>query len=289
VTRRLALVALACAAALLGFAGTAAAADEPVTAADNEPCLACHGAEAGKDISVQVDGRRKSGAVNGDVFARSRHGALACTSCHLGFEEGPHTPEQTRDWLTTARLDACGNCHADQFEMYRGSFHGDLVFEESSGEAPVCADCHEPHNILVPSSAEFRAATPDLCARCHEDARQTYIDSFHGKATVLGDADTAICTDCHGGHRILPASDPDSMVSEQNLVATCATCHPGANENFAGFLPHVDPSSPSSSFLVWTFNILYLMLISVVFSFGAVHSGLYIYRGYKDGLYSRRH
>jgi hypothetical protein len=40
---------------------------------------------------------------------------------------------------------------------------------------------------------------------------------------------------------------------------------------------------------VWSFNLLYLILISVVFTFGFVHSGLYIYRGFKDGLYSRRH
>ena len=30
------------------------------------------------------------------------------------------------------------------------------------------------------------------------------------------------------------------------------------------------------------------MLIAVVFTFGFTHSGLYIYRGFKDGLYSRR-
>ena len=50
----------------------------------------------------------------------------------------------------------------------------------------------------------------------------------------------------------------------------------------------VDPQSPSSSFLVWTFYAAYIMLIAVVFTFGFVHSGLYIYRGFKDGLYSRR-
>jgi hypothetical protein len=77
------------------------------------------------------------------------------------------------------------------------------------------------------------------------------------------------------------------MVSEQNLVATCAQCHPGANENFAGFMVHVDPQSPSSSFAVWTFWILYIMLIAVVFTFGFVHTALYIYRGIKDGLYRR--
>ena len=277
------------AAALLGFAGTAAAADVPVSPADNQQCFACHSDKAEKSITVQEGDQATSGAVNEDVYSHSRHGALACQSCHIGFEAGVHTPEQTEDWLQTAKIDACANCHADQFEMYRGSFHGDLVFEESDGKAPVCADCHEAHNILPPDSAEFRASIPALCARCHEHEQQTYMNSFHGKATNLGDAETAVCTECHGGHRILAQSDPQSSVSEENLISTCASCHPGANENFAGFLVHVDPGDPSSSFLVWTFNVLYLLLISVVFTFGAVHTGLYIYRGIKDGLYSRSH
>ena len=137
--------------------------------------------------------------------------------------------------------------------MYRGSFHGDLVFGESSGEAPVCADCHEAHNIMPPESQEFRAQIDSLCAKCHADALKTYLDSYHGKAFFLGDLKTAVCTDCHGGHRILAPSDPESSVNEANLIETCGECHPGANDNFVQFMVHVDPKSPSSSFLVWTF------------------------------------
>lgn len=288
-SRRLFAVTLVAAAALLGFAGTAAAATGPVAAADNQKCFACHSDASGKSIAVQVDSERKSGAVNEGVYTHSRHGKLACTSCHLGFKAGPHTADQTEGWLQTAKIKACANCHADQFAMYRGSFHGDLVFDESNGSAPVCADCHVAHNIVPPETAAFRASIPALCARCHEDQHQTYLNSYHGKATYLGDAQTAVCTDCHGGHRILPASDPGSTIAKNNLVGTCATCHPGANQNFAGFLVHVDPNSPSSSLLVFVVNLLYIVLIAVVFTFGAVHSGLYIYRGIKDGLYSRSH
>lgn len=290
------------AALLLGFAGTAAAAgtgqvstpslqaadNNAVSAADNQACLECHSSTA-KPITVQVDGQGKQASVDAPAYAHSRHGKLACTSCHLGFKPGQHTADQTQDWLTTAKVKACANCHADQFAMYRGSFHGNLVFNESNGKAPVCADCHEAHNIVPPETAAFRAAIPALCARCHQHQLKTYLDSYHGKATYLGDAKTAVCTDCHGGHRILPASDPASSVHKSHLVKTCAACHPGANANFASFMVHVDPNSPRSSLLVFTFNVLYIMLIAVVFTFGAVHSGLYIYRGYKDGLYSRSH
>jgi hypothetical protein len=239
--------------------------------------------------TIEVDGRQKGLFVDRAVYEVSRHGKLACQSCHIGFKPGPHGADQTTAWLVTAKLTACNNCHADQFEMYRGSFHGNLVFGKSSGEAPVCADCHEAHNILPPGTPEFRATIDPLCARCHPDALKTYMDSYHGKAFILGDVKTAVCTDCHGGHRILPPSDPESMVANQNLVATCGKCHPGANENFVGFMVHVDPQSPSSSFAVWTFYALYIMLIAVVFTFGFVHTTLYIYRGIKDGLYRRSH
>ena len=292
--RRLALFILLLAGAVaLGVAGSAAAststADSALNAPSNDDCFRCHGQQDMMNRTVEVDGQQKSLFVDRALYDVSRHGKLACQSCHIGFKPGLHTAGETQAWLITAKLTACNNCHADQFEMYRGSFHGNLVFGESSGQAPVCADCHEAHNIVPPKSPEFRASIDGLCAQCHADALKTYMDSYHGKAFYLGDAKTAVCTDCHGGHRILPASNPESMVSPQNLVATCAQCHPGANENFAGFMVHVDPQSPSSSFAVWTFYALYIMLIAVVFTFGFAHTALYIYRGIKDGLYKRGH
>ena len=144
------------------------------------------------------------------------------------------------------------------------------------------------HDIVPPDSAAFRASIDALCANCHADAQKTYLDSYHGKAFFLGDLETAVCTDCHGGHRILAPDNPESSVNEAHLITTCGKCHEGANENFVQFMVHVDPQSPHSSFLVWTFYAAYIMLIAVVFTFGFTHSGLYIYRGFKDGLYSRR-
>jgi len=275
-------------AALLGSAGAATAATAPLlTAPSNDACFSCHGSPDANQ-TVEVAGRQKSIRVNQAVYEASRHGKLACTSCHLGFKPGVHTAAQTEGWLLTAKLTACNDCHADVFQMYRRSFHGSLEFGKSGGKAPVCADCHVAHDITPPDSPAFRASIDTLCARCHADALKTYLDSYHGKAFFLGDAKTAVCTDCHGGHKILAPSDPASTVNQANLIATCSKCHPGANRNFVRFMVHVDPTSPHSSLLVWSFYAAYIMLIVVVFTFGATHSGLYIYRGFKDGLYSRR-
>jgi predicted CXXCH cytochrome family protein len=267
----------------------AVAAPTPAAAALSEgaqACGECH--NAGNTGTIEVEGETRSLAVDLDAYAASMHGQLDCTACHLGFEKGPHSAEQTKDWLRTAKLEACRNCHADQFVMYEGSFHGTLVFDEDSTKAPMCADCHEPHDILDPDSLAFRQSTLDLCGRCHGGKSDTYLDSYHGKAFLLGKDDAATCTDCHGGHRILPASDPASTISDENRVKTCARCHPGANENFAGFLVHVDHTDPTDSFTVWLFWIAYVLLIAVVFTFGGIHTALYIYRGFKDGLYGRK-
>jgi hypothetical protein len=295
VTRRRLAICLgsAIAALALCFTGSAAAstatAQSALTAPSNDDCFRCHGQQSMLNRKIDVQGVQKSLFVDQARYEASRHGKLACQSCHIGFKPGAHTAGETQAWLTTAKLTACNNCHADQFDMYRGSFHGNLVFGKSSGKAPVCADCHMAHNITPPDSPAFRASIDPMCARCHPEQLKTYLDSYHGKAYYLGDAKTAVCTDCHGGHKILAPSNPQSTVAKQNLVATCGTCHPGANENFAGFMVHVDPTSPRSSFLVWTFYALYITLIVVVFTFGFVHTGLYIYRGFKDGLYKRDH
>ncbi len=279
-------------------AGASGANGSALGPSGNEECFACHGVRPENGVvttaggqqypaTFDVAGRPKSMYVDRKIQSSSRHGQLACVSCHLGFNAGEHPAEVTTGWLRTAKLTACGDCHGNETKMYSRSFHGDLVLNEDSSVAPLCADCHDAHNIVPPESAEFRAQEMELCGRCHPDAKKTYLNSYHGKAYLLGATGTAVCSQCHGGHRILPASNPESTVSRQNVVATCGKCHPGANKNFADFRSHVNPGSPSSSWQIWIFWIAYVLLITVVFSFAAVHTALYIYRGAKEGMYSR--
>jgi len=287
-----------CLAVLPGAAGAAdaGASGTALNPAGNDQCLTCHGQKGkngfidvdGKQVSmyIDVDGQRKSIYVDAAQHDNSRHGKLACISCHLGFNPGLHPPAVTEDWLRTAKLDACGDCHAKESLMYQGSFHGEL--SQTDDRAPLCADCHDAHYILAAGAPGFRASVAEQCTSCHGGRQGTYLDSYHGKAYALGDTKTAVCTDCHLGHKIAPGSDPSSSVAAHNLAATCGRCHPGANENFAGFKVHVNPKDPRSSAIVFTFWALYVTLIGFVFCFAAVHTTGYIYRGLKDGLYARR-
>jgi cytochrome b subunit of formate dehydrogenase len=307
VTIRRAAWALICITVVAGLATltAVAAATNPtgsgaaLNPSGNEGCYECHG-QRPVDGTIEVDGQmvpafidvngeKKSLYIDETHMADSRHGKLACISCHVGFNEGVHPESVTAGWLRTAKFAACGDCHGEEARMYDGSFHGSLSLTQNVDEAPLCADCHEAHKILTPGTEAFRRSQMEMCTRCHGGSEETFLDSYHGKAYVLGDENTAVCSDCHTGHHILPASVPDSSVSKQNVVETCARCHPGANENFADFRVHVNPQSPSSSWQIWIFWMAYIMLIAVVFTFAAVHTSLYIYRGAKEGLYSRPH
>ncbi len=255
----------------------------PTGASDR--CLECH---AQPDLgTIEVNGETKSLTISEDAWHGSVHSRLDCTACHPGFEAREHTPEETESWLERAKLTACSDCHASEFDMYDKSFHGDLVMGEGSTEAPACGDCHGSHGIISPSSAEFRPTVLAMCSRCHGEKSLTYLDTYHGKSFHLGDTSTAVCTDCHGSHQILPQSNPDSSVSSQNIVETCGKCHEHANARFASFLVHVDRSTPSSSFWVWVMEMNHAVLIGFLFTLGGLHCFMYFYRGLKEGMYRR--
>ncbi len=100
-TRRLLPVALVLAAlAVLGFAGPAGASSAPAVStaqsalngATNDGCFSCHGVR-GKTPSITVGSEQKSTYVDRARYDASRHGKLACTSCHLGFKPGIHDAE----------------------------------------------------------------------------------------------------------------------------------------------------------------------------------------------------
>ncbi len=256
--------------------------------AQNGRCLVCHGARTAEGKTITVDGAKKSIYVNNAAYSSSPHSDLSCTSCHIGFKADEHTASETAGWLATAKLTACANCHAGEYGVYKDSIHGKLVLTKNSAAAPRCADCHGSHDILLVSTPQFRDSVVTFCGRCHTSEESTYLDTYHGQANGLGSNRTAVCIDCHGAHQIQPPSNPASLVSKQNIVATCRKCHANANRSFTTFMVHADPSNPRSSLVLWPFEIGHALLIGFLFTFGALHSFMYFYRGRKEGLYRRR-
>jgi cytochrome b subunit of formate dehydrogenase len=100
------------------------------------------------------------------------------------------------------------------------------ALQGSVHESFACTDCHAgakdwtdaPHNGGQPLDL--------ACSACHEDVQKIYeAQDVHGAAHARRDPMAPYCNGCHGGHRILPLSSPESAMARQNQADTCGKCH----------------------------------------------------------------
>lgn len=178
--------------------------------------------------------------VHGRASADGAAEAAACTDCHGPIHAlKPHAdPASVAHWSKLANT--CGRCHgnvelAEKFhipvvrpvEAYLASVHARLVAAGERGA--VCSDCHGAHDVLKGSDSNASTARSNIsttCGKCHAEVLAAYQESVHGVALARGHRDVPVCTDCHGEHRILGASEPDSPVFAANLPGeTCGRCH----------------------------------------------------------------
>src|SRR5574341_2602312 len=124
----------------------------------------------------------------------------------------------------------CEVCHSNVKVEFVESVH--------AREDISCVSCHGGDSSAdeeqVAHSRNFRCLTdrkqiPYECAACHSDSAKMkayalptdqlalYQTSVHGKRLAAGDTRVAVCTDCHGVHRILPAEDPESRTHPRNI------------------------------------------------------------------------
>jgi cytochrome b subunit of formate dehydrogenase len=173
-----------------------------------------------------------------------------CTDCHSPHKELPRTdPESTISVQNIAAT--CGQCHDGIYEQYQRSVHsgtGNPDYENrrvrGMPELPHCDDCHSAHTVARTDLADFKLGIMKECGHCHEEVTETYFDTYHGKASELGDTTRAKCYDCHGAHEILPPADPRSWLHRDNIVQTCGECHEGSHRRFAGYLTHATHHDP---------------------------------------------
>ena len=112
-------------------------------------------------------------------------------------------------------------------------------------------DCHTRNHDLStmlpasdPRSTINRANIAETCGRCHGDKTVmqgsgisdrpilSYRESVHAKAIARGNMSAAVCTDCHNGHDILPASNAQSSIAKGNIPNTCGKCHRTESNEF---------------------------------------------------------
>lgn len=177
---------------------------------------------------------------HGKALIKGVKGAPFCIDCH-----GEHTIKSvTSDESEVRReheAEVCLKCHLDNPEVrsivspttafisgYKESVHGHAL---SSGKlnAATCSDCHGSHDMKKgsdPTSSVFKMSIDKTCGNCHQDVREVYLSSEHGKALHRGVISSPTCTDCHGEHKILPHDDPKSPIAPVNVSGqVCKPCH----------------------------------------------------------------
>ena len=272
-------------------------------ATDAATCLGCHGSMEG---AVNV---------NQEKFAKSVHGGMNdCTMCHMGLKGAQHQglsgskPDKAVQELAAAispksKIDpvaqaACVNCHADIYQEYKASVHGQNVIVKKSSDGPVCTSCHgSPHYIQPKTSKESAVNHFNIvqtCGTCHEEkfmsekygfsahVMERYKESFHGRKLKVGSTNAPSCADCHGAHGIKSAKDPASPVFSANKIKTCSKCHPGATEKFVAAITH-KPLHPIAHFT----EIALIFLTVGVFIFICVHVLLDIFADIRDRLFRK--
>jgi formate dehydrogenase gamma subunit len=179
-----------------------------------QDCIGCHDVDLAK-------------------FEKTPHASMGCTGCHGSITKLPHTgkPAPVK----------CADCHADEVKNYAGSVHG-MAKKQGMADAATCASCHgSPHELLPTSDPASRVAKPNLpdtCGSCHSNPDfmakhkipfakpvEAYRLSLHGREVAKGNMAAASCSDCHGSHTILPATDPRAKVNHANVMETCGACH----------------------------------------------------------------
>jgi cytochrome b subunit of formate dehydrogenase len=171
----------------------------------------------------------------------SAHKDANCIDCHSDIKEVPHQDN-------VARVN-CSTCHEDEDAAINKGIHAQAG--KGGVGVPSCSDCHGTHNIFPKADARSQVnhfKSHEACLKCHTNSElikehpllpssdfvNLYKTSVHGKGvTVKGLSVSATCTDCHGPHTILPASDPESQISKKNVPVTCSKCHMGIYDQYA--------------------------------------------------------
>ena len=214
-------------------------------------CTSCHTditdlphSETHKPVSCSQCHR-----IETDIYLKSDHGvalssgiteAATCQACHgvaheLLDNRNPASPVNRANVPQT-----CAKCHANVQEMekfnlrqhavvvtYDKSVHG-IAHSNGVVNAAVCTDCHGSHDLhrsTNPQSKLYWQTIPSTCGKCHDNVRETYGRSVHGKAVTQGIRDAPVCTDCHGEHTIAAVKLASSRVAPANIPETCGQCH----------------------------------------------------------------
>jgi hypothetical protein len=206
-----------------------------------QACAKCHtDEERGFNPAMVSAVKDYFGSIHG--LAVTKAGLMVsatCIDCH-GSHDVTHGRDGGKNRISRAKIpETCGKCHAGVVKVYLESVHG-KPFLDGNLDVPVCTDCHRSHQIrshFDSGAATYTTHVAATCLKCHSQANvvnkygipearvPTYLESYHGAASKLGDTRVANCASCHESHDIRASADPKSSTNPANMSKTCGKCH----------------------------------------------------------------
>ncbi|MHC4939284.1 MAG: hypothetical protein ACYTHK_09975 [Planctomycetota bacterium] len=215
--------------------------------------------------------------------------APTCVTCHGGHDtkkKGDPTSRVSRKNVSQT----CATCHVGVLEQYQLSIHS-VMRENGEDAAATCTDCHPPHSTDV-SKPGFQIRSAERCGDCHQQKMDSYGSSYHGKVSSLGYGEkVANCAACHGAHDIRKSDDPHSRIHPDNLVKTCAACHPKAHASFVDYRVHAvwkEKNEDTDEFLHLIYSSIHFLLVGVMI-FAGTDILLWLVRATIAGEWTKRH
>ena len=124
-------------------------------------------------------------------------------------------------WQEEAKIHAepltCHLCHKKEAAEHYASAH--FINDVQ------CKDCHIEIHEMTPWKGD-KTRVIQKCTTCHAD--DGYLESVHGKAVLAGNRDSAVCSDCHGLHKVplLKGDDPKALAFRKEFhTEICQKCH----------------------------------------------------------------
>jgi len=122
----------------------------------NQTCSQCH---AAKYTAYE-------GSVHARLVAEGSVDAPVCSDCHSSHSI------QRQSVYEPVSGEPCSNCHEAIYEAYASSVHGQArengnVIRDAHVQAPICADCHQAHEVGAVAANNYLR---DTCLDCHDGA-----------------------------------------------------------------------------------------------------------------------
>jgi hypothetical protein len=145
----------------------------------NETCAQCHEAKA---VAYE-------GSIHASLITNGDPGAPLCSDCHDAHAV------QSMAVYEPVTGEPCKSCHEDIYDAYAQSVHGMArangnVIRSEHIQAPICADCHQAHDITAVAAVDHLKTT---CLNCHEGATPAHEQWLPNAGMHLQSVSCAAC------------------------------------------------------------------------------------------------